>query len=233
MANKLISKGSTNAKTAKNFLETHILYMAPYNQNAKGINLCPKATESCAKACLFTAGRGVFNNVRNARTAKANLYVSERQIFSERIAKELSLLNKKAIKKDGVIRVRLNGTTDLDILSIVANRTQVKALTDFSKLEFYDYTKVLGKVKKYAGTNYRLTFSRTELNEAECIEALALGANVAVVFDHKKPLPATYLGRTVIDGDASDDIMFEHSGVILGLKAKGQAKKDTTGFVVR
>lgn len=233
MANKLISKGTTNAKTAKNFLETHILYMAPYNQNSKGINLCPKATDSCAKACLFTAGRGVFNNVRNARTAKAELYIRERQLFSERIAKELSLLNKKAEKKDGTIRVRLNGTTDLDILSVLKSKVNTDALEQFNKLEFYDYTKVLGKVKKYAGTNYRLTFSRTELNEAECIEALELGANVAVVFDHSKPLPTTYLGRQVIDGDASDDVMFEYSGVILGLKAKGQAKKDTTGFVVR
>jgi hypothetical protein len=56
---------------------------------------------------------------------------------------------------------------------------------------------------------------------------------VAVVFDHKKPMPKTYLGSRVVDGDEADDLMLNLEGVVLGLKAKGKAKKDTFGFVVR
>jgi hypothetical protein len=35
-----------------------------------------------------------------------------------------------------------------------------------------------------------------------------------------------------VDGDSSDIVMMENQGVILGLKAKGKAKKDRTGFVI-
>ena len=59
----LLSKGSTNSKTAKNSIETYILYLAPHTQNSKKINICPKASKGCAAACLFSAGRGKFSNV--------------------------------------------------------------------------------------------------------------------------------------------------------------------------
>jgi hypothetical protein len=59
--------------------------------------------------------------------------------------------------------------------------------------------------------------------------ALSNGMNVAAVF-HK--VPETYLGRTVINGDETDLRFLDPKGVIVGLKAKGKAKKDTTGFVV-
>jgi hypothetical protein len=230
---KLLSKGDTNAKTSKNFLETHILYMSPYNQNSKGVNLCPNATQSCILACLFTAGRGAFNSIQEARKNRTELYLNNRQQFCERIAHELRLLNAKATKKGQKIAVRLNGTTDLDLIAVINNRVGIDILKDFTMLEFYDYTKVLGKVKKYAGTSYKLTFSRAETNEAEALEALTYGVPVAVVFDHKNPMPKTYLGRMVIDGDSADDLMLTSGAVILGLKAKGRAKKDTLGFVVK
>ena len=35
----LLSKDMTNSKTAKNNLETYILYLAPHKQNSKKINL--------------------------------------------------------------------------------------------------------------------------------------------------------------------------------------------------
>ena len=41
----LLSPGATNIKTAKNNLETFILYMAPADQ-VHGLNLCPFASAS-------------------------------------------------------------------------------------------------------------------------------------------------------------------------------------------
>jgi hypothetical protein len=38
--------------------------------------------------------------------------------------------------------------------------------------------------------------------------------------------------RRVIDGDRTDLRFLDPSGVIVGLYAKGNAKKDTSGFVV-
>lgn len=228
----LLSKGTTNAKTSKNILETHILYMSPYTQNSKGINICPKASRGCMESCLFTAGRGAFNSIKQARTNRTELYLSNRQLFCEMLAKELTSLNKKAEKQGAKIAIRLNGTSDLDLIYIINFRTGIDILNDFEHLEFYDYTKVLGKIKKYAGSRYKLTFSRAEDNEAEVIEALSYGVPVSVVFHHKNELPKTYLGTMVIDGDKADDLMLDSGAVILGLKAKGRAKKDLTGFVV-
>jgi hypothetical protein len=59
--------------------------------------------------------------------------------------------------------------------------------------------------------------------------AISNGMYVAVVF---KSVPETYLGRPVINGDETDLRFLDPRGVIVGLKAKGKAKKDTTGFVV-
>lgn len=232
--NKLISKGSSNAKTVKNSLEAHILYLMPHTANSKGINICPKSSYGCISGCLVTSGlASIYKTVNEARSRRTEIYINDRLNFCNQIYYELNLLNKKAIKKDGKIEVRLNGTSDLDLIAIINNRLDVDILADFPNLLFYDYTKVLGKVKKYIGTNYTLTFSKSETNEHECIEALKLGTNVAVVFDHKKPMPTQFLGRIVVNGDKADDVMLDVSGVILGLKAKGLARKDTSGFVVK
>jgi len=228
----LLSKGTSNAKTAKNILETHILYMSPYTQNSKGINICPNASKGCILGCLFTAGRGAFNSIQQARQNRTEFYLSDKKQFCEQIAKELQALNNKAKKQGAKIAIRLNGTSDLDFIAIIKNQIGLDILEAFQNLEFYDYTKILGKVKKYAGTRYKLTFSRAENNEAEAKQALLYGVPVSVVFHHKKDLPKTYLGAPVIDGDKADDLMLEAGAVILGLKAKGRAKKDTSGFVV-
>jgi hypothetical protein len=94
----------------------------------------------------------------------------------------------------------------------------------------YDYTAIIGKVKKYLGTRYHLTLSRKEDNEQDVMEALEMGGNVAIVFTE---LPKTYKGFKVVDGDKTDLEMTKYKNVVLGLKAKGDAKKDTTGFVIQ
>jgi hypothetical protein len=46
-------------------------------------------------------------------------------------------------------------------------------------------------------------------------------------------VPQSHWGKPVIDGDKHDARFLDQAGTIVGLKAKGQAKKDTTGFTVR
>lgn len=225
---KLLSKGATNYKTAKNNLPTYILYLSPHKDNSKGINICPMASRGCLQACLFTAGRGIFNNVQTARRNKTEFYLSDRDGFCRKLLTELQAINRKGIKT----AIRLNGTSDLDFIGIMKNRTGFDILT-LKNLIFYDYTKIVGKVEKYLGTNYRLTFSRSEENESQAIALLQKGVSVSVVFDHRKPLPKMWQGFKVIDGDLRDDLMINRKGVVLGLRAKGKAKKDVTGFVVR
>lgn len=220
----LLSKGSTNAKTSKNHIDTYILYLSPYNQNSLGINVCPKASEGCAKACLFTAGRGKFTNVQNARINKTEYYLQDKERFILQMASELVKINKK-----GKALIRLNGTSDIDFIALLKKYAKLDVF-DLKNLIFYDYTKIIGKVRKYIDKPYTLTFSRAEDNENEMMQALHLGANVSVVFNGD--LPSTYRGFKVVDGDITDVEMMKYNGVILGLKAKGDAKKDKTGFVV-
>lgn len=180
----LLSKGTTNAKTIKNVLPTYILYLSPFKDNSKGISVCPNASPGCISSCLFTAGMGIFSNVQKARRNKTDFYLSDRTNFCFQLWSELEKINSKGIKT----AIRLNGTSDLDFHAIVKNRIG-KDLFDLRNLVFYDYTKVIGKALKYNGTKYRVTFSRSELNESECIKALTSGINVSIVFNHKKPMP--------------------------------------------
>ena len=101
----------------------------------------------------------------------------------------------------------------------------------FPDVIFYDYTKNPFRVSTAA---YRLTFSRNEINEELMREAVQ-GANLAVVFDTKKgkKLPASWHGLPVIDGDTHDNRFADPLGVVVGLRAKGPAKRDTSGFVVQ
>ena len=228
----LLSKGSTNSKTAKNDIKTFILYLAPHNLNNKGVTLCKDASKGCIESCLYSAGRGKFSNVQSSRINKANYFVTDKKVFLTQLLKEIRKEIKKASDKNEKIAFRLNGTSDIDFLYLLDKNFGFSIdLLTYDKVYFYDYTKSLPRAKRYLSyRNYTLTFSKSETNEEQVNEALNLGINVAAVF--KDNLPETYKGIKVVDGDSSDLEMLKFKNVILGLKAKGEAKKDTTGFVI-
>ena len=225
----LLSDGKTNAKTKKNAIKTYILYLAP--SNLSGINICPYASPGCIKACLNTAGHGQFNSVQLARLNKTLIFKENRPKFYIQLAEELLKIHDKAIKQNIEIAIRLNGTSDIDHLNELIRHTGIDFLDSFySNLKFYDYTKNINIVKKYLNTNYKITFSRSEINDYLVEEVLAMGGNVAVVF--KNDLPESYAWHKVINGDESDLRYYDPKNVIIGLKAKGKAKKDLSGFVI-
>ena len=228
----LLSKGSTNSKTAKNSIKTFILYLAPHNLNNKGLTLCKDASNGCIASCLYSAGRGKFSNVQSSRINKANYFVTDKKVFLTQLLKEIKREIKKASDKNEKIAFRLNGTSDIDFLYLLNKNLDFDIeLLAYDKVYFYDYTKSIARAKRYRDfRNYTLTFSKSETNDKEVKEALNLGINVAAVF--KDNLPQKYKGVKVIDGDLSDLEMINHKNIILGLKAKGDAKKDTTGFVI-
>lgn len=225
----LLSNGKTNNKMAKNTILSYVLYMSPYTLNSKRINVCPKASKGCSKACLYTAGMGAFSTVQQARMRKTELWIVDKKRFYTELAEDI---NKAIIKANGhPVAIRLNGTSDID------HHKMLKSFAGFdftqcpNNVIFYDYTKIPKKALKYKDTpNYHVTFSRSEDNELECIDMLDSGVNVAVVF--RNELPPTWHGFKVIDGDKTDERFLDEKGVVVGLKAKGKAKKDTTGFVV-
>jgi hypothetical protein len=155
----------------------------------------------------------------------------DREGFLARLRREVELLEKRARKRNLKPAVRLNGSSDLPWERIVPS-----LFAEFPQVRFYDYTKSPSRVQAWINgespRNYHLTFSRAETEQSQRdAERLAqCGANVAVVFDR---LPYKWRGRPVIDGDKHDARFVDRRGVIVGLIAKGKAKKDRTGFVVR
>jgi hypothetical protein len=209
-----------------------VLHLAP--ADVSGYNTCPKATVGCKAACLNTAGRGgIFkkgestNVIQQARIRKTKYFFERRQEFLNELTTEIVKTIAKA-EKQGLIPVfRLNGTSDISWEKYeVVNGKNIFQM--FPQVQFYDYTKVLGRKVSHI-SNYHLTFSKADGNDMDVRLAASKGMNVAAVF-HK--LPETYIGRTVINGDETDLRFLDAKGVVVGLKAKGKAKKDTSGFVV-
>lgn len=206
---------------------TGILYLAPYDLS--GVNLCPFAkVAECHVACLNTAGRGNFSNVKSARLRKAKLFNENKPEFFAQLIDDINKLKRQAKKKNLQAVVRLNGTSDIEWEKIkVAGEYTIFNL--FPDLQFYDYTK--NPNRKNLPANYDLTFSYSGVDSFIKFnrQALANNMRVATVF---KIIPSEFLGRQVINGDDHDARFIEDKNLVIGLKAKGKARHDKTGFVV-
>ena len=180
--------------------------------------------------------KGEFTNViQKARIRKTVEFFQNREIFMAKLVKDIQLAIIQAGKKGYIPVFRLNGTSDLawEKYTVEVNGVEyTNIFAAFPNVQFYDYTKILGrKIKDIA--NYHLTFSAADGNDSDVVKAIAQGYNVAVVFGIKKTvaMPETYLGMPVFNGDESDLRFLDPKGVVVGLYAKGKAKKDNTGFV--
>lgn len=219
---------------------TNILHLAP--AKLSGYETCAKRTAGCTAACLNLAGRGGMfkkgentNAIQKARIRKTVEFFQNRDVFMAKLVKDIQLAIKQAGKKGYIPVFRLNGTSDLawEKYPVEVDGVQyANIFAAFPEVQFYDYTKILGRKIKHID-NYHLTFSAADGNDADVVKAIDQGYNVAVVFGIKKtqPMPETYFGRPVFNGDDSDLRFLDPKGVIVGLYAKGKAKKDTTGFV--
>ena len=220
---------TNNYKTKKSNIKTFIMHLAPHTLSGK--NVCSMATAGCAAACLNTAGRGKFNVVQNARVKRTKMFFEHREQFFAQLHDEIT----RAQRKYGQIAVRLNGTSDIvfEAYKVYNGQNIFEALPS---VIFYDYTKIAKRFFNPIPQNYHLTFSYSgepEYYKGRAAEVaknvLSLGYPVAVVFSS---IPDSFLGYPVINGDETDE-RFLNGSVIVGLTAKGKAKQDYTGFVVR
>ena len=238
---KLLSIGNPKVlKGMKQGYMTYILHLAP--ANLSGYETCPTRTAGCTAACLNTAGRGGMfkkgentNIIQQARIRKTKMFFENRAQFMTDLVKDIELAVKQAAKKDLIPVFRLNGTSDLSFekYEVVRNGVLYRNIfAAFPETQFYDYTKVLGR-KVNEVKNYQLTFSAADGNDVDVVKAIAQGYNIATVFGIKKtlPMPDTYMGLPVFNGDESDLRFLDPKGVVVGLYAKGKAKKDESGFV--
>ena len=242
MTYKLLGVG-TNAKTIKGDGDeylTAILYMTPYKVmvDGKSFNSCSMAEQaSCIDGCLYTAGRGAFNNVQTARQRKAEWFYRDRVGFMDQLFDDITKFEAYCKKRGIQPCVRLNGTTDIrweliPISNIVKGEPKKNIFELFPDVQFYDYTKIPNRKVEHLD-NYHLTWSYSAANAKyeQFFEAAVQDMPVAVVF--RTPYKGkTWRGYKVIDGDKDDLRFLDPKQSIVALYAKGRAKKDTSGFVV-
>jgi hypothetical protein len=199
-----------------------ILHLAPADLSGKEV--CPKRTAGCTAACLNTAGRGGMfrkgentNMIQKARIRKTQYFFADRAGFMADLERDI----RKGIRfaeRQGLKPVfRLNGTSDL-------SWEKYGIIEKFPGVQFYDYTKVLGRKVGHLA-NYHLTFSAADGNDSDVAKAIAAGMNVTVVYDQ--------IPEGVFSADETDLRFLDPKVGIIGLKAKGRAKRDTSGFVRR
>jgi hypothetical protein len=243
-----------NAKTIKGQKRgymTAVLYLSP--GNLSGTELCAMSTlAACRVGCLSTAGRGGIaanratftapngdtlpdNAIQHARLARTQLFLTNRDAFMAQLVCEVTAFVARAKRLGLVPVVRLNGTSDIRWEDIpVSGKPNVFVL--FPRIRFYDYTKLPNRRRAIGVRNYHLTFSYSHAPAfapivASAVRTYGSAVNYAAVFSGKT-LPAHFLGRAVVNGDESDLRFLDKPGVVVGLTAKGSARRDTSGFVV-
>ena len=243
---RLLTTGNPKVlKGMKQGYMTYILHLAPYTLS--GYNVCAKATKGCILTCLNTSCRGgmfkkgeTTNAIQQARIRKTKLFFEDRAEFMKQLVADIELAIKQCAKKNLIPVFRLNGTSDLAWEKYEATVTDKSGRSivfknifeAFPFVTFYDYTKIPGR-KVQNIPNYSLTFSEADGNALDVLNAIRAGMNIATVFGIKKndAKPKMWNGLPVIDGDESDLRFLDPKGVVVGLFAKGKAKKDTSGFV--
>jgi hypothetical protein len=239
--------------TARQILERHgppktILSLSAKAEKCTGVGVlnrvlyftpgifCPAATSACRAACLgHTSGNMQLPGSALARDQRSALYLEDRDVFLQILRTELHKLRVAAKRQGMKAAVRLNGTSDLPW-----ERLHPQLFADFPDISFFDYTKLRPRMHAFlsrrlnAGewpSNYHLTFSGDGNLLKEAKEMLARGGNVALVFWPK--FPTSWQGHQVVNGDAHDARFLDPEGVVVGLHAKGIARVDLEGFVIR
>tara|TARA_A100001201_G_scaffold125064_1_gene109267 strand:- start:1558 stop:2274 length:717 start_codon:yes stop_codon:yes gene_type:complete len=208
-----------------------ILHLSPINTR-----ICPyQDIAKCKEACLNTAGRGgiikkgeTTNTIQEARKRKTNLFLDDRDTFMELLVKDIQAFQRKCDRLGKLPCIRLNGTSDIQFETIPIEGYE-NIFDMFSDIQFYDYTKIPTRKVSHI-KNYHLTWSYSEANNKYAKLFDSVPYNKAVVFNG--PLPSMFKGLKVIDGDKTDMRFLDRSNRVVGLKAKGKARKDTSGFVI-
>jgi hypothetical protein len=202
-----------------------VLHMRPINTR-----ICPYQIEAgCKEACLNTAGfGGIFPSIQEARQRKTDLFLNDREEFMSQLVLDIIKFINACNRKDKKPAIRLNGTSDIQWEKIIVEGGQT-IFEMFPQVQFYDYTKIPTRNIDYI-FNYHLTWSYSEASVKYAKHFDKVKHNIAVVFAQK--LPKTFRGRKVIDGDKHDMRFMDKSNVVVGLLAKGPAKKEDNGFVI-
>lgn len=259
---KLLTPGNPKiAKGIKRGFMTFILHLAPAKlsgyevcpMRSKGCTMA--CLNTAGRGGMLTGHKGalthddiaggLMNTAQKARIRRTKRFFEDREAFMGDLARDIAKAIRWSAKHDLEPVFRLNGTSDIRWESVRFGATHTNIFELFPHTQFYDYTKIANR--KGVPSNYDLTFSLADGNHGQALAALKAGMRVAAVFrsvervrhymffglqltaDAGKSYSAPF---NVVDGDDSDLRFLEPKACVVGLYAKGQAKRDTSGFVI-
>ena len=156
------------------------------------------------------------------------LFLNDQKEFLKLLVADVHKFLKECEKLGKLPALRLNGTSDIQWETIEIEDGK-NIFEMFPQIQWYDYTKIPTRKVDHI-PNYHLTWSYSEANDKYAKLFDKVPNNKAVVFNNF--LPKVFKGLKVIDGDTHDMRFLDDSNVVVGLLAKANAKKDTTGFVI-
>ena len=230
MSYKLLSVNS-NPKIDKSNKVSEKYWSCIMHLRPVSTKICPyQDIAKCKDACLNTAGLGgVYPSIQKARQKKTDLFLNDRDEFMQQLVKDINTFIRACQRKDKRPAIRLNGTSDIQWEYIEIDGYE-NIFAMFPDVQFYDYTKIPTRKIDHI-PNYHLTWSYSEANDKYAKMFDKVPNNKAVVFKNKI-LPSMFKGLKVIDGDTHDMRFLDEPNSVVGLKAKGKARQDKSGFVI-
>ena len=210
---------SQKVEKGSNKRDTYIMYLQPAGKVATATLCAGAAMAGCEAPCLISSGQLGMTTGQKAATKRTILMLLRPQWFTATVLAEIDKAERKALKSGVPALFRLNGTSDCDFSHIIGQRPQS---------DFYDYTKVLSRVRKNTLQNYHLTYSGSmysKASKAALRKAVQRKYNIAVAFNTKGlASDDVYIPYGMASFDTTDLRPLDKAGTIGALKRKGSNK---------
>lgn len=199
--------------------DSYVMYLQPADKVSKQ-TLCAFAEKAgCKEPCLIDSGQLGMSVGQNAATKRTILMLLRPDYFKTQILAEIDKAERKALKGGMPALFRLNGTSDLDFSDIIRARPSSM---------FYDYTKLLARVRKNAMANYDLTFSGSmfSMQSRNALQkAVVAGHRIALAFNTKLIASDSLVIPDSLANFDKTDLRHLDGPVIGALTRKGSNKK--------
>ena len=200
--------------------DTYVMYLQPADKVATK-TLCSFAElAGCKAPCLISSGQLGMSVGQDAATKRTVLMILRPLDFSSTLLSEIDKAERKALKTGIPALFRLNGTSDIDFSDIMVQRPDSM---------FYDYTKILSRVRKQTLNNYDLTFSGSMYSpqsKAALRKAVAAKYRIAVAYNTKGLADDGLQLRHDLKSFDTTDLRHLDDNVVGTLTRKGSNKKE-------
>ena len=171
---------STKLEKGSDKYDSYVMYLQPADKVAMQTICAFAAKAGCKEPCLIDSGQLGMTTGQNAATKRTILMLLRPDYFKKQVLAEIDKAERRAAKPGQLPALfRLNGTSDLDFSDIIKQRPASM---------FYDYSKILSRVRKNTIANYDITFSGSMFSmqsRSALQKAAAAGHRIAMAFNTK------------------------------------------------